>query len=104
VSIVSVFLQGAPNLELQTLEKSAFVQGLWQNRQGLLNSFQLLIPHQSAPVLSRRFANPELTIVSGVLEPFSQTTYPKMLSRWLGGHFSYGNAFSDHNFTRKTSG
>jgi uncharacterized membrane protein len=50
VSIVSVFLQGAPNLELQTLKITAFVQGLWQSRQGLLNSFQLLIPHQPAPV------------------------------------------------------
>jgi len=50
LSIVSVFLKGAPNLELQTLEKSAFVQGLWQNRQGLLNRFQLLIPHQPTPV------------------------------------------------------
>jgi hypothetical protein len=29
VSIASVFLQGAPDLELQALEKSAFVQGLW---------------------------------------------------------------------------
>ena len=35
LSIWTVFLQGAPDLELQTLEKSAFVQGLWQNRQGL---------------------------------------------------------------------
>jgi len=32
------------------LEKSAFIQRFWQSRQGLLNSFQLLIPHQSAPV------------------------------------------------------
>ena len=50
LSIVSVFLQGAPDLELQTLEKSTFVQGLWQNRQGLLNRFQLLKPHQPTPV------------------------------------------------------
>jgi hypothetical protein len=50
LSIWTVFLQGTPDLELQTLEKSAFVQGLWQNRQGLLNRFQLLIPHQPTPV------------------------------------------------------
>ena len=50
LSIWTVFLQGAPDLELQTLEKSAFIQGLWQSQQGLLNSFQLLIPHQPAPV------------------------------------------------------
>jgi hypothetical protein len=50
LSIWTVFLQGAPNLELQTLEKSAFVQALWQNRQSLLNRFQLLKPHQSTPV------------------------------------------------------
>ena len=50
LSIVSVFLQGAPDLELQTLEKSAFIQGLWQSQQGLLNSFQLLITHQPTPV------------------------------------------------------
>jgi hypothetical protein len=50
VSIWTVFLQGTFDLDLQTLEKSAFIQGLWQNRQGLLNSFQLLIPHQPTPV------------------------------------------------------
>jgi hypothetical protein len=50
VSIVSVFLQGTFDLELQMLEITAFIQGLWQNRQGLLNSFQLLIPHQPTPV------------------------------------------------------
>ena len=47
---MSVFLQGTLDLESQMLEKSAFIQGRWHNRQGLLNSFQLLIPHQSAPV------------------------------------------------------
>ena len=50
LSIVSVFLQGTFDLDLQTLEITAFIQGLWQNRQGLLNSFQLLIPHQPTPV------------------------------------------------------
>ncbi|MDR3410571.1 MAG: hypothetical protein P4L87_06455 [Formivibrio sp.] len=50
LSIVSVFIQGTFDLDLQTLEITAFIQGLWQNRQGLLNSFQLLIPHQPAPV------------------------------------------------------
>ena len=50
VSIVSVFLQGTFDLESQLLEKSAFIQGLWHNRQGLLNSFQLLVPYQPAPV------------------------------------------------------
>jgi hypothetical protein len=50
VSIASVFFQGTFDLESQMLEKSAFVQGLWHNRQGLLNSFQLLIAHQPAPV------------------------------------------------------
>ena len=50
MSIASVFFQGTFDLESQMLEKSAFVQGLWQNRQGLLNRFQLLIPHQPTPV------------------------------------------------------
>jgi uncharacterized membrane protein len=50
VSIVSVFFQGTFDLESQTLEITAFIQRFWQSRQGLLNSFQLLIPHQSAPV------------------------------------------------------
>jgi hypothetical protein len=50
VSIASVFFQGTFDLESQTLEITAFIQGRWHNRQGLLNSFQLLIPHQSAPV------------------------------------------------------
>jgi uncharacterized membrane protein len=50
VSIASVFFQGTFDLELQTLEITAFIQRFWQSRQGLLNSFQLLIPHQSAPV------------------------------------------------------
>ena len=50
VSIWTVFLQGTFDLDLQTLEKSAFIQGLWQSQQGLLNSFQLLITHQPTPV------------------------------------------------------
>ena len=50
VSIASVFFQGTFDLESQLLEKSAFIQGLWHNRQGLLNSFQLLVPYQPAPV------------------------------------------------------
>lgn len=50
VCLWAIFLQGPPDLELKTLEVSAFVQGLWQNRQGLLNSFQLLIAHQPTPV------------------------------------------------------
>jgi uncharacterized membrane protein len=50
VSIASVFFQGTFDLESQTLEITAFIQRFWQSRQGLLNSFQLLIPHQSAPV------------------------------------------------------
>ena len=50
VSIVSVFLQGTFDLDLQTLEITAFIQRFWQSRQGLLNRFQLLIPHQPAPV------------------------------------------------------
>ena len=50
MSIASVFFQGTFDLESQLLEKSAFVQGLWHYRQGLLNSFQLLVPYQPAPV------------------------------------------------------
>jgi hypothetical protein len=50
MSIASVFFQGTFDLESQLLEKSAFIQGLWHNRQGLLNSFQLLVPYQPAPV------------------------------------------------------
>ena len=50
VSFVSVFLEGTLDLELQALEITAFIQRFWQSRQGLLNSFQLLISHQPAPV------------------------------------------------------
>ena len=50
LSIVSVFLQGTFDLDLQTLEITAFTQRFWQNRQGLLNCFQLLKPHQPTPV------------------------------------------------------
>ena len=50
VSIMSVFLQGTLDLELQVLEITTFVQRLRQSRQSLLNSFQLLITHQPAPV------------------------------------------------------
>ena len=50
VCIMSVFLQGTPDLELQALEITIFVQRLRQSRQSLLNSFQLLISHQPTPV------------------------------------------------------
>ena len=50
LSIMSVFLQGTLDLELQALEITTFIQRLRQNRQSLLNSFQLLIAHQPAPV------------------------------------------------------
>jgi hypothetical protein len=45
----TVVLEGTPDLELKTLEITAFVQRFRQKRQGLLNSFQLLIPRQPAP-------------------------------------------------------
>lgn len=50
VRLVSVFLQGTFDLELQTLEITAFIQRFWQPRQGLLNRFELLIAHQPTPV------------------------------------------------------
>ena len=54
--------------------------------------------------LSRGFANPEESIIDGILGPVFQTTHPKMLPRLFRGHFSCGNAFSHRNFTCKSSG
>jgi hypothetical protein len=54
--------------------------------------------------LSRGFANPEESMLGGILGSVFQTTHPKMLPRLFQGHISCGNAFFHCNFACKSSG
>jgi hypothetical protein len=53
--------------------------------------------------LFRGFANPEESIIGGILGSFFRTTHSKMLPRLFRGHISCKNAFFHCNFTCKSS-